>query len=187
MRFTAKSSAFIRAPQRVIYSALTGYRLYETWVPDITRSRLLAREGELAIMQLIAPPYGREKLDLEIVQSPYDSLVFTQVDRFRQDGIFGRFELAPAGDGSGTMVVAALGTHAGLHRFRCRKTMRRILEHTLEALADRALKLMTSGLAETPDQRAKLLEIEIAGKEVTLRVGGDTYELVRKRREGTPA
>ena len=184
MRFTARTSAFIRAPQRVVYSVLTGYRQYEAWVPDVTRSRLLAREGELAIAELISPPYGDEKLDLEFIQSPPDRVVFTQVDRYRQDGISGHFEIAGAEDGSGTLVVAELAARAGLTRLGCRKRLRRVLDRTLEALGDRALKLITSGLAETPDQRAKLLEIEIAGEEVTLRVGGDTYELVRRR---TPA
>ena len=187
MKLTARSSAFIRAPQRVVFSVLTGYRQYEMWVPDVTSSRLLAREGELAIAELIAPPYGDEKLVLELIQSPMDRVVFTQVDRYRQDGIFGHFELAGADDGSGTLVQAELGARVGLLRLRCRRRLKRVLENTLEALADRALKLMTSGLAETPDQRAKLLEIEISGKEVTLRVGGDTYELVRRNREGRPA
>lgn len=184
MRFKASSSAFIRAPQRVVYSVLTGYRQYEMWVPDVTRSRLLAREGELAIAELIAPPYGREKLVLEFVQSPRDRVVFTQVDRYRQDGVFGHFTLAGAEDGSGTMVEVELGVRLGFWRLGCRRRLKQVVESTLEALGDRALKLITSGLAETPDQRAKLLEIEIAGKEVTLRVGGDTYELVRRERTG---
>lgn len=186
MRFTAKASAYIRAPQRVVYSALTGYRQFELWVPDITRSRLLAREGELAIAQFIAPPYGREKLDLELIESPTDSVIFTQVDRYRQDGIFGRFELAGADEGAGTLVTGLLGAKVGLHRLACRKRLRVVLERTLEALADRALKLLTSGLSEAPDQRAKLLEIQITGKQATLRVGQATYEFVR-RSEETPA
>ncbi len=183
MRFTAKTSALVRAPQTVVYSALAGYRQYEQWLPDVTRSRLLAREGELAIAELIAPPYGRHKLVLEFVQSPRDSLVFTQVDRYRQDGIFGRFDLSGADDGTGTLVRAVLGARVGPHRFGCRRRLRRVLESTLEALSDRALKLLTSGLAEMPDQRAKLLEIQIAGRKVTLQVGGNTYELVRRREE----
>ena len=77
-------------------------------MPDVTRSRLLAREGELAIAEFVAPPYGHQKLDLEFIQSPRDSVVFTQVDRYREDGIFGRFELAAAVDGSGTMVTTRL-------------------------------------------------------------------------------
>ncbi len=186
MQLTARTSAFIRAPQRVIFSVLTGYRQYEMWVPDVTRSRLLAREGELAIAEFIAPPYGREKLVLEFVESPRDSVVFTQVDRFRQDGVFGRFELAAAEDAAGTMVTATLGARVGLRRLGCRKRLRRVLARTMEALSNRALKVLTSGLADIEDQRAKLLELEIEGGEVTLRVGGDTYELVR-RREETPA
>jgi hypothetical protein len=186
MRFTASTSAFIRAPQSVVYSALAGYRQYEQWLPNVTRSRLLAREGELVIAELIAPPYGREKLVLEFVQSPQDSLVFTQVDRYRQDGIFGHFELGSADGGAGTLVRATLGARVGPHRLGCSRRLRRVLESTLEALADRALKLLTSGLAEMPDQRAKLLEIRIAGSKVTMQVGGNTYELVRHREDTQP-
>lgn len=183
MRFTASTSAYIRAPQRVVYSALTGYRQYELWLPDVTRSRLLAREGELAIGEFIAPPYGREKLVLEFVQSPHESVVFTQVDRYRQDGIRGRFDLDGAENDAGTLVRAVLGARTGPLRLGCRRRLARVLDNTLEALADRALKLLASGLAEMPDQRAKLLELRIAGKQVTLRVGGDTYELTRRQEE----
>jgi len=180
MRFTASTSAYIKAPQPIVYSVLTGYRQFETWVPDITRSRLFAREGELAIAEFIAPPYGPEKLVLEFVESPSNSVVFTQVDRFRKDGIFGRFELSPADDDAGTTVRALLGARAGVYRLGCRKRLRQALERTMAALADRALKLLASGLADVRDQRAKLLELEITGKEVTLRLGDVTYELVRR-------
>ena len=183
MRYTAGTSSYIKAPQQVVYSVLTAYRQFETWVPDITRSRLFAREGELAIAEFIAPPYGREKLVLEFVESPHDSVIFTQVGRFREDGIFGRFDLVPADDEAGTMVEAKLGGRAGPHRWGCRKRLRQVLERTLEGLADRALKLLASGLSDVRDQRAKLLEIEIAGERVTLRMGGSTYELLRRERE----
>jgi hypothetical protein len=179
VRFTVSTSAYIKAHQRVVYSALAGYRQYETWVPDIVRSRLFAREGELAIAEFIAPPYGSGKLLLEFVESAPQSVVFTQVDRFREDGVFGRFELSAAEDAAGTMVHAVLGAKVGAHRLACRKRLRQVLQRTMAALADRALKLLTSGLSEVPDQRAKIMEIEIAGDEVTLRVGGTTYELVR--------
>lgn len=186
MRFTARKNAHIRAPQPVVYSALTGYRHFETWVPDVVRSRLFAREGELAIAELIAPSYGRDKLVLEFIETPPDSVVFTQVDRFRRDGVFGRFELAAADDAAGTLVTAVLGAKVGLLRLTCYKRLRKVLDRTLTALADRALKVLASGLSEVPDQRAKILEIAIGGNEVSMRVGGATYDLVRRGR-GTPA
>ena len=180
MRFIARTSSYIRAPQPVVYSVLTGYRQFEAWVPDITRSRLFAREGELAIAEFIAPPYGLEKLVLEFIESPPDAVVFTQVGRFREDGLFGRFELAPADDEAGTTVSAELGGRIGFLRRPCRRRLRQALDRTLEGLADRAMKLLASGLADVRDQRAKLLELEIRGKEVTLRMGTATYELVRR-------
>lgn len=183
MRFTATKTVYIKAPLRVVYSVLTGYRHLEAWVPDIVRSRLLAREGEIAIAELIVPPYGAEKLVLELVESPRTSIVFTQVDRLRLDGVFGRFDLSAADDAAGTMVTAALGMKLGLRQLACRRRLRGILDNTLAALTDRALQLLTSGLSDVPDQRAKILEIDIAGESVTLRMGGTTYELVRRGQE----
>ncbi len=183
MRIRATSSAYIRAPQRVVYSVLTDYRHFEAWVPDVTRSRLLAREGEIAVAELIAPPYGPEKLVLELVESAPASLAFTQVDRFRKDGVFGRFELGSADDNAGTKVEAVLGAPGGPLRWGCRRRMRQILERTLAALTDRAIKLLTSGLSDVKGQRAKLLELDITGQEVVLRMGQATYELVRRGRE----
>ncbi len=186
MRFTATRTAYIKAPLRVVYSVLTGYRHFEAWVPDIVRSRLLAREGEIAIAELIVPPYGAEKLVLELVELPRSSVVFTQVDRLRRDGVFGRFDLAAADDAAGTMVTATLGMKLGLHRLVCRRRLRGILDQTLAALGDRAQRLLTSGLSDVPGQRAKILEINIAGDSVSVRMGGTTYELVPRGR-GTHA
>jgi hypothetical protein len=186
VRFTASASVYVKAPRGVVYSALTGYRQYETWLPDIVRSRLLAREGELAIAEFLAPPYGNDKLLLEFVASKPDSVIFNQVDRLRQDGVFGRFELTEAADAAGTLVKATLGAKAGPLRLGCRKRLRRVLKRSLAALTDRAIKLLTSGLSEVPDQRAKVMEIDIGGNEVTLRVGGHTYELVRKDERAEP-
>jgi len=181
MRFSASTSAYIRAPQRVVYSVLTSYRHFEAWVPDVNRSQLLAREGELAIAEFIVPPYGREKLVLELIESPRSSVVFTQVDRSREDGIFGRFQLETAEDGAGTKVEATFGANVSLFRLTCRRRLREVAERTMAGLADRALKLMVSGLGDVPDQRAKILEVEFDGDQATLRVGGTTYDLVRRK------
>ncbi len=59
-----------------------------------------------------------------------------------------------------------------------------MLDRTLEGLADRAMKILASGLSDVRDQRAKLLELEIAGREVTLRMGGVSYRLVRREEVG---
>lgn len=182
MRSTASVSVHIKAPQQVVYSVLTGYRQFEAWVPDVNRSRLFARESEIAIAEFIAPPYGREKLVLEFIESPRDSVVFTQVDRSREDGVFGRFDLSMAED-AGTNVKATLGLNSSGLRFGCRKRLRQVLERTMGGLADRALKVLTSGLSDAPDQRAKLLELQIRGGEITLQIGGATYDLVRRDRE----
>jgi hypothetical protein len=183
MRFTAAASCHVKAPERVVYSVLTGYREYQSWVPDVVRSRLFAREGEIAIAEFISPPYGGEKLLLEFVESPRASIVFTQVDRFRRDGIFGRFDLESAHEGEGVVVKGRLGLRGGIRRLGCRRRLRHVLDRTLEALTDRALKLLASGLSEMPRQRVKLLEIETGRERATLRVGLRTYELRRVAEE----
>lgn len=180
MRFTASASCYIRAPKQVVYPVLTGYRKYQTWIPDVVRSRLLAREGEVAIAEFISPPYGHEKLLLEFVESPPTSIQFTQVDRFRKGGFFGRLDLEPAAEGEGAMVHGQLGFQGSWRRMGCRRQLRQVLERTLEALADRSLKLLTSGFIGIHDQRAKLLEVEIGSSAVTMRIGKETYELVRR-------
>ena len=183
MRFSVSTSTYIKAPQRIVYSALTSYRHFEAWVPDVNRSRLFAREGELAIAEFIAPPYGREKLVLEFIESPRSSVVFTQVDRSREDGVFGSFQLETADDGAGTTVKAMLSANVSPFRLTCRRRLLNVAERTLAGLADRALKLMASGLGDVPDQRAKILEVEFDGELATLRIGAATYDLVRREKD----
>ena len=172
-----EASAYIRAPNRLVYAVLTEYDAYRDWSPDITDSRVFACEGEISIVELISPPLTKGKLILEFVESPDSWLFFNQVDRLREDGLAGRWDLEPADDGDGVVVKGTLSLKGGLLGFGVRRRLRAVLERTLAALTTRCAVLVAAAPAGEVGERRKILEITrtAAGFELTL--DGERFSL----------
>lgn len=178
MRYAATASSWIKAPQPTVLSILRGYREYEAWLPEVTRSRLLAREGGVAITELIAPAWGSEKILLEMVESP-DSIAFTQIDRYREKGMTGRWRLTPTERGEGVVVHAELALRHSLFSLRCRQRIRAVLERSLSALGDRAFQALATGRSGTPSNRRKILEAVRSADRLVVTLGDDVFDLER--------
>jgi hypothetical protein len=172
-----EASAYIRAPHRLVYAVLTEYEAYRDWSPDITDSRVFASEGEVSIVELVSPSLSAGKLILEFVESPDSWLLFNQVDRLREDGLAGRWDLEPADDGDGVVVKGTLSLHSGLLRFGLRRRLRDVLERTIAALTTRCSVLAAAGLARGMGQRRKILEITRVGQGYELTVDGARFSL----------
>lgn len=182
MKWTAEASTYIKAPRPLVYSVLQAYGLYRAWVPDVTESRVLAREGDVALAELISPRYGNEKFVLELVESPEDGLTFRQIDRYERDGLAGSWELEEADAGEGVVVRGVLSLTAGIGKLLGRRHLRRALERTLEALGERSLRLARLG-AEALERRL-LLEVVRRGDAVRVRLGDHEFELAPRGTAG---
>lgn len=185
MRYAAAASSWIKAPEPTVYSVLREYRWYEAWLPDVTRSRLLAREGGVAIVELIAPAWGHEKLLLEAVERQ-DSIVFTQIDRYRDEGLTGSWHIAPTDRGEGVVVELRLAPRFRPFSLSCRRRLRSVLDRSLAALGDRALRCLADGGPEVSEEKRLLLEIAPRGDHLVVSVGGEVFEFTRSGRRIEP-
>ena len=185
MRYAASASSWIKAPQATVYSILSEYRWYETWLPDVTRSRLLAREGGVSIVELIAPAWGAEKILLEMVESP-ESIAFTQIDRYREEGLNGNWRIAPTERGEGVVVHIRLALRYRPFSLRCRRRLRTVLDRTLAALGDRALRSLANGGPDMSADRRLIVEIAQSSDGLVVSLGEDVYDLVKRERRIEP-
>lgn len=181
---TVEASTYLKVRPRLVFSILTSYELYRDWVPDIVESQVFAREGEVAIAQFISPQYGDQKFVLEFIESADDWLIYNQVDRYRQRGLSGRWDLEEVDGGDGVVVRGAMSLRTGLLRLRSRGRMRRVLDRTMEALATRSLRLAARGATSGGGEREKILEIIRTADALEVRLDGEVFDLTRRRREG---
>lgn len=62
-----KASIEIACEPRLIYEILTDYDSYFEWMPLVSKSTLLAQEGDLAIAELVVDAGGPQKLAIECI------------------------------------------------------------------------------------------------------------------------
>lgn len=175
---TVRASTYIKVPRRLAFAVLTSYEAYRNWVPDILQSRLLAAESDVSIAELVAPAYSRGKFVLEFVESSNDWLIFNQVDRYRRDGVSGRWDLEDADGGAGVVVRASLGLRNSFFRLGTRRKLRQFLERALDGLSTRCLRLAAHGAAGEATGKRKIFELDRDGDALQLRFDGRVYDLV---------
>lgn len=182
---TVEASTYIKVPRHLAFAVLSGYESYRDWMPDILASRILAAEGDIAIAEFVAPVYSSGKFILEFVDSSDAWLMYNQVDRYRRDGLSGRWDLEEADGGEGVVIRGSLSLRNGLFRFGSRRRMRQALERTLEALASRSLRLAAHGAAAEGVGKRKIFELVSTADSLEIDFDGETYNLVRQARGET--
>lgn len=175
------ASVHIKASRALVFSILENLEAYRDWAPDVTDSRIFASEGEVTVAGLTIPVLGRARLVLEFVESPLKSIVFQQVDRLREDGLSGRWDLAEVGENGAVVVTGELSLRSSVLQLRARRRLLDVLRRTLDALKTRALNLASDSSAdEVPRLILDLktvgdtVELELEGRAFRLRLDGDT-------------
>jgi Polyketide cyclase / dehydrase and lipid transport len=175
-----EASAYIKVPRRLAFAVLAAYESYRDWMPDVLESRVLAAEGDISVVELVAPEFSRGKFIVEFVVSPDDWLMYRQVDRYRQDGVSGRWDLDEADGGESVVVRGSVCLRNSLFGFGSRARMQQVMERTLDALASRSLRLAAHGSAPADLRRRKIFELVKTADTLAIDFNGATYQLVRQ-------
>lgn len=171
----AEASTYVKAPRSVVYSVLATYDLYRTWVPDLTGSRLFAREGDIAIAELICPRYGGDKFLLELIETQEESILFRRIDRDRVE-LTGAWRLEETDGGESTVVRLSLRVKTGLHQIFAGRATREMLQRTVEALKERCLRLAADPTSDDAGAEV-ILDLVRAGGTLTVQIGGQGFSL----------
>ncbi len=153
-----------------IFATLAAAGAYRRWVPHVVHSRELAREGDITIAQLASLVYGGDRFVLEMISTPPAAIAFTEVGRYREHGLSGRWDLRQTSDG--VEVTATLELRSGLFDLLVRSRLSEVLGATLGALVKRV------GRRSAPTERRRRLEIRRTADGLRVWLNGKAYELV---------
>ena len=95
---TKRSALPIPADPVVLYEILTDYERLAEWLPQVSRGRLLAGEGDLALVELELRGRENTRFAMECIHSRDQMVVWRPVEKRIPVTEF-RWELEPAGDG----------------------------------------------------------------------------------------
>jgi hypothetical protein len=103
----------VDAPRERVFGLLTDYEGYVEWTPDVIDVTLLAKEGDIAVVEFSSPELMSGRYQLEFVHSRPDAIVYRQKGLFertgRQDwGVRGSWKLSDAPDGTGCIVTGTM-------------------------------------------------------------------------------
>jgi len=100
----SKAEASLPCEPSLVFELLTDYDCYFEWVPQVSRSKLLAREGDLALAEIeFAQPFP-DKLVFECIHDKNRSVLARMISGKIPVGKV-EWTIAPAGDRSQVSVV----------------------------------------------------------------------------------
>jgi ribosome-associated toxin RatA of RatAB toxin-antitoxin module len=157
------------------FEILTDYDTYDEWMPEVTESRLLAREGDLAIADFAVAWSKADRIAIECIHDK-DRMVLTRTIGGSLPPSKLEWHLAPAGPGRSKLTLEAQPQSAwqwvlpGLRRYL---DTGRLIKALLE-------RISVFGGADSPivPGAERLLQIVQSGDDLMLWYQGKKYKMV---------
>lgn len=165
-----------------VFELLTDYPRLSEWLSGVESARVLAHEGDVAVIEVAAPGLSAPNLVLEMVHSPPGMAHFTRVDQYRGEGTSGTWELSERENGVDLRVKLRPGP--SFSGARGRKRLGKGLEAALEAIRCGVEESVPE--AETTEEepgRRKILEVRRKGDGVVVWHRGKVFELPRHTKD----
>ena len=174
MNRTEQTTVRLAAPRRLVFPHLTDYDRFGEWVPGVTRSRVLEREGDIVVAEFASPLGPGGKVVLELVHTPPEAVIFTQVERYRRRGLSGRLEFREEGEGRETALTIVASVGASPLDLSSRGRLRSALAAAAAAAVARTADLAAAG--PTPGgERKKILEVVRRGGTLDVWFRGERF------------
>ena len=166
-----------------VFELLTNYPRLSEWLAGVQSARVLAREGDVAIVEVAAPGLSAPSLVLELVHSPPGQAHFTRVDQYRGEGTSGSWKLSEST--SRVELRVQLRPGPSFSGARGRKRLRSGLEAALQAIRRGVEQMVPEPEADQEDPgRRKILEVRRKGDRVVVRHRGTVFELPHRAKDG---
>jgi len=177
----------VALPQESVFAALADFGSFAQWMPGVTHSRILAQEGDIVVAEFIWPAlFQEQKFVLEFVNTPPKSVLYAQTAQYRQKGLSGRWDLAPAQDGGGTVLTGEMRLWTGWRQvWSNRQKLRHTLAQSLDAVGQRALALANQPeLRKESGTRTNVLKVVKHPDGLDVCFFGDVYRLSKRPESG---
>jgi ribosome-associated toxin RatA of RatAB toxin-antitoxin module len=177
------ASVQIDAPREIVFTTLTDYNSYERWLPGVTRSRILAQDGDIAVAEFIWPIWMKGRFSLEFIHMPPESVTYVQTDQYRQRGLSGRWDLSAGPEGQGVVLTGEMSlTASWLQEWKVGRNLRAILERTLTAIRQQSLaRGQGQDAAAAASTKTKILEVMRRPDSLLVWLFGEEYRLDKGR------
>jgi ribosome-associated toxin RatA of RatAB toxin-antitoxin module len=176
MRRTVEAAARLQGTRESLFAVLGDYGLYQAWVPGVEHSRLLAREGDVAVAELRCPLYSARSFTFELVRSPPSAIDFHHIGHLGRPQVSGRWELGEE-TAKGVAVRARLAVETPLLKLGSREVMRSVLAATLRRLEERCRRLAAWSGGLAGKSKRKILEVVRRPDGLEISYLGETYRL----------
>jgi hypothetical protein len=168
-----RASIPLDATPQEIYGLLTEYDKFSDWVPGIVGCRVLAREGDISVVEVETVD---RSLTLELVASPPQGVQFTTVDEPKRRTVSGGWISSRESSGEKIVLEARLRMNTRLFDFGARRRMRNALENALAAMRQQVARVIRK-VPPTGVLRRKVLEVARHGDGLRVWIEGQSYEL----------
>ncbi len=178
----SSSSARLNAAKETVFSVLTEYNSYDQWIPEVIHSHALVQEGDITILELMCPAYNKNKFILECIQTPPASIVYTQIDQYRQRGLSGRWDIEDNADQEGVILKGSMRIQTEFYKnWLVRRHLQKAMDRILAAVTQR-IALVSGDQKGASSSFAKKKLLEVVRKVGTIEVFflDELYELKKK-------
>lgn len=145
------------------------------WLPGVTSAEVLAREGDISVIELCGPRLRNGRLVLECVRKSGEEIIFAEVDRWRGRGFSGSLSVRSRAEGGGALRVV-VQRDGMMFNVVARRRLRQTVNDLLSELARRAERLAAPEVEITSGRR-KILEIVRRDGRLYVCVDGSTVEI----------
>jgi ribosome-associated toxin RatA of RatAB toxin-antitoxin module len=105
---TSKAEVTISCEASLIFELLTDYDSYEEWIPMVTKAKLLAKEGDLALAEIEVSQPAPDKMVLECIHDKNRSVLARAISGATPLAKI-EWTIAPSGPGQCLVTVALEG------------------------------------------------------------------------------
>lgn len=179
MQRLTRTDCPLEVPRERAFAVLADEPRYPEWLPGVEEAHVLARDGDVAVVEIRAPRFRAEKVVLELIYSPPAEVRFRQVGAYGRPAIAGRCELRDDDDEGDTRLRVEIRAATPLLALGSRRRLRHAVAAAVAAFAERIADV-AAGKATAPGGKRKILEIleRDGGLEIHLR--DERFLLVRR-------
>ena len=154
MKRIQRATIELAATPETLVDLLLDYGRYANWLPGLNQSRVLAQEGDIAVVEFEAQGLIPHPVTFEFVHTEAQQIVFQQVGQLGERGLSGTIGISPAPVSNRSRLEIEACLQAPIHRFGVRRQLNETLSQVLESLTAH-LKTQASAAAQaaTGDRR----------------------------------
>ncbi len=171
MKHKVERTLAVHTDTNALIRLLSDFGRYQDWLPLLSRSRVLAHEADIKVVEFEAPRYSTHRLSFECIRTGPGELIFRQAGQTSGQGLSGSLRLHNRIPGSVHIRVKAR-LLAPWHRLNAHHLLNEGLDHCL-----RALELAIAGASpiSRPGGKRMVLEIRKVDDRLELRFQGRKF------------